>query len=68
MKFRRVIQAEQAAFHVSAGGELGDHRSQVTPGALDSAGGFEFGEEANNHAQSLPTAAPEGKAAFAMTA
>jgi hypothetical protein len=28
---------------------------------LDAAGGFEFGKEADNHAQSLPSAAAEGK-------
>src|SRR2546425_9026203 len=29
--------------------------------ALDSAGGFEFGEETDDHAPSLPSAAPERK-------
>jgi hypothetical protein len=33
----------------------------MTPYSLDSSGGLEFREEADNHAQSLPTAAPEGK-------
>jgi len=33
--------------------------------SLDSSGWFQFREEANDHAQSLPTAAPEGKLSLA---
>lgn len=33
----------------------------MAPDSLDAAGGVEFGEEANDHALSLPTAAPIGK-------
>jgi hypothetical protein len=37
----------------------------MTAYSLDSSGGFEFREEADNHAQSLPTAALEGKSSIA---
>src|ERR1700742_2876321 len=65
MQLWRVVQAEKPALHLSTFGELGDHRCQVPSDSLDPAGWFELGKEANNHAQSLPTAATEGKARFA---
>jgi hypothetical protein len=37
----------------------------MTSCSLDPAGWFKLGKQANNHAPSLPTAAPEGKARFA---
>ena len=61
MQVRGVVQAEQPAFHAAAGSEFGEHRRQVAAGALHSAGGFQLRKEADNHAQSLPSAAAEGK-------
>ncbi len=65
MKLRRIVQTEQPAFHAAAGGEIRHHRSKMTAYSLDSPGGFEFREETDNHAQSLPTAAAEGKLSIA---
>ena len=61
MQLRGVIQAEQAAFHAAARGEFRHHRRQMAARSLDSPGRFQFREETDNHAQSLPTAAAEGK-------
>ncbi len=57
----RVIQGEDAALHVAAGREFREDGRQMAADALDSAGGFEFGEETDDHAPSLPSAAPERK-------
>ena len=38
MQFRRVVQAQQPAFHLSALGKLRDHRCQMPPCSLDPAG------------------------------
>jgi hypothetical protein len=65
MKLRRIVQAKQPALHAAAGGEIRHHRGKMTAYSLDSSGGLEFREEADDHAQSLPTAAPEGKLSIA---
>jgi hypothetical protein len=61
MQPRRIIQAKQPAIHTAAFGELRHYRRYMTASALNSSSGFQFREEADDHAQSLPTAAPEGK-------
>jgi hypothetical protein len=38
----------------------------MTACSLDSSGAFQLREEADNHAQSLPTAAPEGKTSITI--
>ncbi|PYU40151.1 MAG: hypothetical protein DMG54_24510, partial [Acidobacteria bacterium] len=53
--------AEQAAIHASAGGEFREHGRQVAAGPLYPAGGVQFGKETNEHAESLTSAAPNGK-------
>jgi hypothetical protein len=63
MEFSRIIQAEQAAIHAAAGREFRQHRRQVPPCALHAAGRIQLWEEANKHALSLPSAAPERKTA-----
>src|SRR5713101_4989416 len=64
MQLGRIIQADEAAFHVARGGELRQHRRQVAAGALHAAGRVQFREEANDHASSLSTAATERKAGW----
>src|SRR2546430_2013259 len=54
-------QAEKAAIHAAAGGEFCEHGRQVAAGPLHSAGGVQFGKESNEHAESLTSAAPNGK-------
>lgn len=61
VQLRRIIQAEQAAIHVAARGKLRQHRCQVAARSLHPAGCLQFGEEADNHGQSLPSAALNGK-------
>ncbi len=61
VQLRRVIQADQAAIHAVAGGEFREHRRQVAAHPLHPAGCVQFWKEANEHAQSLPTGAPNGK-------
>jgi hypothetical protein len=54
LQFRSVIQAENAALQPAARGELRQHRRQVPPRALHSAGRIQFGKKSNQHSQSLP--------------
>jgi len=61
VQFPRIIQAEQSALPAAAGREFRQHRGQVSPRALYPAGGFQFREEANDHALSLPSTAQERK-------
>jgi hypothetical protein len=61
MELRRVVEAEQAALHTAAGGELGQHSGEVTSGALHTAGSVEFGEDSDEHPVSLPSAGTERK-------
>ncbi len=49
MEFRRIIEAEQAAFHGAAGGEFGEHGGEMAAGTLDAAGSVEFRKYADEH-------------------
>jgi hypothetical protein len=66
VEFSRIVQAEQAAIHATAGRKFRQHRRQVAPCALHSARRIQFWEEANDHALSLPSAAPERKTSQAQ--
>lgn len=44
-----------------AGGKFREHRRQVAASSLHPTGCDQFRKEANEHAQSLPSAAPDGK-------
>ena len=61
VQLRRIIQAEKAAIHAAAGGEFREHGRQVAAGPLHPAGCVQLGKEANEHAQSLPSTANDGK-------
>src|SRR5437588_7262797 len=61
VQLRRIIQTEQEAGHATAGGEFGEHRRQVAARTLHPAGCVQFGKEANEHAESLPSTANDGK-------
>jgi hypothetical protein len=61
VKFRRVIEAEETAFHGTAGGKLGEHGRNVAAGALNTAGRVQFRKYADEHWLSLPSAAMERK-------
>ena len=61
VKFRRVIEAEETAFHGTAGGKLREDGGDVTAGALNAAGGVQFRKYADEHWLSLPSAAMERK-------
>ena len=66
MQFRRIVQAEEAALHAAAGGKFREHGSEVTAGTLHPTGCVQFWEEANDHGQSLPSAANNGKSRSIM--
>ena len=59
MKLARVIQAEEATLPPAARGKFRQHSRKMAPHALYPAGAVQFWEEANDHALSLPSAAPE---------
>ena len=59
MKLARIIQAEETTLPPAARSKFRQHCRQVAPHTLYPAGAVQFGEEANNHALSLPSAAPE---------
>jgi hypothetical protein len=61
MKFRRVIEAEETAFHGTAGGKLREDGGDVTAGALNAAWGVQFRKYADEHWLSLPSAEMERK-------
>ena len=61
MKFRRIIEAEQAALHGAAGGEFGEYRGKMAAGTLDASGRVQFRKYANEHWVSLPSAGRERK-------
>ena len=61
VKFRRVIEAEESAFHGTAGGKLRKHGCDVAAGALNAAGRGQFRKYADEHWVSLPSAAMERK-------
>jgi hypothetical protein len=61
VKFRRIIQAEEAAFHGTAGGKLGKDGCDVAAGALNAAWCVQFRKYADEHWVSLPSAAMERK-------
>jgi len=44
-----------------AGGKFREHDRQMAARSLHPAGSVQFRKEANEHAQSLPSAAPDGK-------
>jgi hypothetical protein len=64
MQLWAVVQCQQPALHPAPGCELRHHRRQMPPCALYSAICVELGKQTDDHAPSLPTAAPEGKAAI----
>ncbi len=68
MQFRRVVEAQQPAFHVAPRCELRHHRRNMPPGSLYPAGRCQLREESDDHAPSLPSATPEGKARIALDA
>ena len=53
MKFLRVVQTQEAVFHIVGGREFAEDESKMTTGTLNAAGGVEFGKESNQHAVSL---------------
>ncbi len=53
MKLLRVVEAQDAIFHVMGSGELADDEREVAAGTLDAARGIELGKESNQHAVSL---------------
>ena len=61
MKLRGIIEAEEAAFHGAAGGELGEDGGEMAAGALNAAGGVQFRKYADEHWVSLPSAEMERK-------
>jgi hypothetical protein len=61
VKFRRVIEAEETAFHGAAGGKLREDGGDVAAGALNAAWGVQFRKYADEHWVSLPSAAMERK-------
>jgi hypothetical protein len=61
VQLRRVIQAQQAAAHLAVCRKFAKHSRQMPAGALHSAGRVQLGEQSNDHAPSLTTAAPERK-------
>jgi hypothetical protein len=61
VKFRGVIEAEEAAFHGAARGKLGEDGCNVATGALNAAGRVQFRKYADEHWLSLPSAAMERK-------
>jgi hypothetical protein len=63
MEFRRVIQAEKAAFHGAAGGKFREHSGDVAACALNPARRVEFRKYADEHWVSLPSTAQERKRA-----
>jgi hypothetical protein len=63
VKFRRVIEAEETAFHGTAGGKLRKYGCDVAAGALNAAWSVKFRKYADEHWVSLPSAAQERKRA-----
>ena len=61
VKFRRVIEAEETAFHGTAGGKLREDGCDVAAGALNAAWRIQFRKYADEHWVSLPSAAMERK-------
>jgi len=61
VKFRRVIEAEEAAFHGTAGGKLRKDGCDVATGALNTAWRVQFRKYADEHWLSLPSTAMERK-------
>jgi hypothetical protein len=61
VKFRRVIEAEETAFHGTAGGKLRKDGCDMTTGALNTAWGVQFRKYSDEHWLSLPSAAMERK-------
>ena len=61
VKFRGVIEAEETAFHGTAGGKLREDRCDVTAGALNAAWRIQFRKYADEHWVSLPSTAMERK-------
>jgi hypothetical protein len=49
VKFRRVIEAEEAAFHGTAGGKLGKDGCDMAAGALNAAWRIQFRKYADEH-------------------
>ena len=68
MQLRTVVQGQQPAVHAAAGREFRHHCSEMPPCALYSPVCVEFGKQTDDHAPSLPSAAPEGKAALVALA
>ena len=67
VKFRRVIKAEEAAFHGTAGGKLRKYGCDVAAGALNTARGVQFRKYADEHWLSLPSTAMERKRVLEIT-
>jgi hypothetical protein len=67
VKFRRVIEAEEAAFHGSAGGKLREYGCDMATGALNTTRGVQFRKYADEHWLSLPSAAMERKRVLEIT-
>ena len=61
VKFRRVIEAEETAFHGTAGGKLRKYCCDVAAGTLNAAWGVQFRKYTDEHWVSLPSAAMERK-------
>ena len=61
VKFRGVVEAEETAFHGTAGGEFGEDGCDVAASALNAARRVQFRKYADEHWVSLPSAAMERK-------
>jgi hypothetical protein len=64
MQLRRVVQAQEAAFHAPAFCKLRQHGCDMTSSALHSTWRIQLWEQANDHGLSLPCAAMIGKLRF----
>jgi hypothetical protein len=61
MQLRRVVQAQEAAFHAPAFCKLRQHGCDMTSSALHSAWRIQLWEQANDHGLSLPCEGMIGK-------
>jgi hypothetical protein len=61
MKLRRIIEAEETAFHRAAGCEFREHGGEMAAGTLNAARCVQFRKYADEHWLSLPSAGMERK-------
>jgi hypothetical protein len=61
VKFRGVIEAEETAFHGTAGGEFSEDGCNVTASPLNTSWPVQFRKYADEHWVSLPSAGMERK-------